>query len=157
MRCTLFPGNVIVGGLLFVVGLAVATGLGHVLVEWFLTWVRKKSGVPFKASGDQVPNWITGAFERLLAFVLVVTVSEFQQVALILLAWMGAKLAANWQRQPFRGDGSAADQRLRIYTISALMAGTLSLAIGIAGGEIARRGAECMSLVAPQAALLSED
>jgi hypothetical protein len=53
---------------------------------------------------------------------------------------MTAKLAANWQRQPFKGDGGVKDQKLRVYTISALMAGTLSLGFGILGGLIARQG-----------------
>lgn len=125
------------GVLLFVGGLAVAL-LAHFPVKWFLDWVRRESGVPTEAEGKRVPSWITGTFERLFAFLLVIAISDVDQVALILLAWMAAKLAANWQRQPVKGDDSEADQRVRVYTISALMAGTLSLVLGVSGGAIAR-------------------
>jgi hypothetical protein len=123
-----------------IAGLAVALGLGHVVVRYFLKFVRWMSGVPAEPRGKRVPNWITGLFERSLAFVLVVTITDMKEVGVVLLAWMTAKLAANWQRQPFKGDGGVKDQKLRVYTISALMAGTLSLGFGILGGLIARHG-----------------
>jgi hypothetical protein len=117
------------GVLLFTLGLAVAL-FAHFPVKWFLDWVRRKSEVD-PPTGKRVPNWITGTFERLLAFVLVIAVSQIEQVTLILLAWLGAKLAANWQRAPY-------DELARVYTISALMAGTLSVGLGVLGGVIAR-------------------
>jgi hypothetical protein len=126
--------------LLIIAGLAVALGLGHVVVKYFLKFVRWMSGVPAEPPGKRVPNWITGLFERTLAFVLVVSTGDMKEVGVVLLAWMTAKLAANWQRQPFKGDGGVKDQKLRVYTISALMAGTLSLGFGILGGLIARQG-----------------
>jgi hypothetical protein len=61
-------------------------------------------------------------------------------VSLRVHALVTAKLASNWQRQPFKGDGGEADQLVRVYSISALMAGTLSLGFGILGGLIARHG-----------------
>jgi ABC-type dipeptide/oligopeptide/nickel transport system permease subunit len=45
---------------------------------------------------------------------------------------MAAKLAANWQRR------EEADYGVRANTLIALMAGTLSLGIGVLGGLIAR-------------------
>ena len=50
---------------------------------------------------------------------------------------MGAKLALNWKKQTFTGL-SDADRMVRVYGISALMAGTLSLGFGVIGGLIAR-------------------
>jgi hypothetical protein len=76
---------------------------------------------------------------------LVLFLGDLKQVGVVLLAWMTAKLAANWQRQPYKGDGGAKDQELRVYSISALMAGTLSLSIGVIGGAIARWGAGVVS------------
>ena len=121
---------------LFIAGVVFALGLGHVVVDWFLTWVRNKSDpstpVYYQAG---VPNWITGVFERLFAFVLVFF--NVPGTYVLLIAWMGAKLALNWKKQTFTGL-SDADRMVRVYGISALMAGTLSLGFGVIGGLIAR-------------------
>jgi hypothetical protein len=103
----------------------------HVPVELFLQSIRGESGVVDPPTGPRVPPLITGTFERLLAFLLVLFISDVEQVALLLIAWMGAKLASNWQRHPF-------DNTVRVYTVSALMAGTISLSFGVAGGLMAR-------------------
>ena len=119
---------------LIIAGLVVALGLGHVAVKYFVEFVRWMSDVPAEPPGKRVPNWITGLFERSLAFLLVLFLPDIKEVGVVLLAWMTAKLASNWQRQPFKGDGGEADQLVRVYSISALMAGTLSLGFGILGG-----------------------
>jgi hypothetical protein len=123
------------GVLLFILGLAVALG-SQPIVKWFVQWVRTKSGVPIDREGEGVPPWIVGTFERLLAFALIFF--DVEQALTVLIAWMAAKLAANWQRQTLAGDESEADRKIRIYTLTALMAGTLSLAFGVLGGAIAR-------------------
>jgi hypothetical protein len=121
---------------LFIAGLVFVLGLGHVVVDWFLTWVRRKSELPtdmgIYVAG--VPNWITGVFERSFAFVLVF--ANVPGTYVLLIAWMGTKLALNWKKQPFVGASS--DRQVRVYSISALMAGTLSLGFGVIGGLIAR-------------------
>ena len=125
---------------LIIAGLVIALGLGHVVVKYFVEFVRRMSDVPAEPSGKRVPNWITGVFERMLAFLLLVFLTDMKEVGVVLLAWMTAKLASNWQRQPFKGDDGEADQLVRVYSISALMGGTLSLGFGILGGLIARCG-----------------
>ena len=123
------------GVLLFILGLAVALG-SQPIVKWFVQWVRKESGVPTDREGEGVPPWIVGTFERLLAFALIFF--NVEQALTVLIAWMAAKLAANWRRQTLVGDDSEADRKIRIYTLTALMAGTLSLGFGVLGGAIAR-------------------
>ena len=124
--------------LLFIVGLAF-TLWAHYPVKWFLAWVRTKSGVPPDRPGAGVPNWIVGAFERLFAFGVVL--ADVENAYAVLIAWMAAKLAANWQRPTVVGD-SAVDREVRVYGISALMAGTLSLSLAVIGATIARLGCQ---------------
>jgi hypothetical protein len=81
----------------------------------------------------KVPHLVIGTFERLLAFFLVWLVPA-ERAGIILLAWMTAKLAANWQRR------EDADQEIRARTLIALITGTLSLSFGVVGGAIAKHG-----------------
>ena len=121
--------------LLLIVGLAVALA-SQPIVKSFVHWVREMSGVPVEREGEGIPPWIVGTFERLLAFALILF--NVEQAMTVLIAWMAAKLAANWQRQTLVGDNSEVDRKIRIYTLTALMAGTLSLGFGALGGAIAR-------------------
>ena len=84
-----------------------------------------------------MPPEIVGTFERLLAFLLVTfTVAGTYAV---LIGWMAAKLASDWQRQPITARTTRkAARTIRAQTITALLAGTLSLGFGVAGGLIAR-------------------
>jgi hypothetical protein len=81
---------------------------------------------------------IVGLFERTFAFGLVFT--NVEGAYAVLGAWMAAKLALNRQRPPFNADDAEAERQVRVYGISALMAGTLSLGLGVIGGVIARCG-----------------
>jgi len=120
----------------FLVGLLFALVLGHFVVEWFINWVRTKSGVEPRRTNAGVDNWIVGLFERTLAFAL--AFANVPGTYAVLIAWMAAKLALNWKR-PLPPKGSKKEEReRRVYGISALMAGTLSLSIGVIGGIIAR-------------------
>jgi hypothetical protein len=123
---------------LFVVGLGFALGLGHLVVKWFLGWVRERSGVPANRAEAGVENWIVGLFERTLAFVL--AFANVEGAYVVLGAWMAAKLALNWRRHPFNKDDPNAEREVRVYGISALMAGVLSLGFGVIGGAVARCG-----------------
>jgi hypothetical protein len=87
-----------------------------------------------------LPPWITGTFERYFAFALVAAAGITATVGTVLVAWMGAKLIANWQRQPGEGP-SLQSQIIRAHTLNALIAGTLSLSIGVASGWVAREAA----------------
>ncbi len=91
-----------------------------------------------------VPPWLVGVFERYLAFLLVALGGDAKAVGTVLIAWIAAKLAANWQRQPGRGS-ELQDQIVRAHTLIALMTGTLSVLIGASAGWMARAGYLCLS------------
>lgn len=122
--------------LLFLLGLAIALGSNFV-VKAFSDWVREKSQVPPKPNYPRVPSWVLGTFERLLAFVVVAF--NIPQAGTIFIAWIAAKLAANWQRRDAKTDDREA-AIIRASTFIALMSGVLSLALGSLGGYIARCG-----------------
>ena len=122
---------------MFITGLAFALGVGLV-VGPFLTWVRTKSKVDPKRPGREgVPSWITGLVERTFAFA--VAFANVEGAYAVLIAWMTAKLALNWKRHPYKLNKKE-ERKVRVYGISALLAGTLSLGIGVIGGLIARCG-----------------
>jgi len=122
--------------ILFLLGLSVAL-LGYYLVKWSYDWVREESGLPTRDEDVvAVPHYIIGGFERLLAFFLVAL--NVSGAFTILVAWMAAKLAANWQRRATPGDDDKKDQEVRASTLIALMHGVLSLAFGVLGGLIAQ-------------------
>ena len=82
--------------------LALAIGLGVIFLSYgpvgsLSRWLGTKSHLDERnAKEEGVPVWITGNFERLLAFFLVFLHVEgaFTLIAL----WLGAKLAASWHR-----------------------------------------------------------
>jgi hypothetical protein len=118
----------------FLFGLLFALAFGHFVVEWFINWLRTRSGVKPRRT-NEVDHRIVGLFERTLAFAL--AFANFPGTYAVLIAWMAAKLALNWKR-PSSKESSNAERERRVYGISALMAGTLSLSIGVVGGIIAR-------------------
>jgi hypothetical protein len=142
---------------MFITGLAFALGVGHLLVGPFLTWVRANSDVDPKRPGREgVPPCITGLVERTLAFA--VAFANVEGAYVVLIAWMTAKLALNWNRPG--ADVKEDERQVRVYGISALLAGTLSLGIGVIGGLIARCGthganASCADATAAAHFLLS--
>ncbi len=117
----------------FVMGLAVAL-LAYVPVEEFQSWLRRRCRVP--RHDQAVPVWITGTFERLLAFFLIL-LTDGQGAYAVLIAWMAAKLAANWPRWPLPKEDDEQLRKLRARTFIALMTGIVSLAFGVFGGLIA--------------------
>jgi hypothetical protein len=126
--------------LLFILGLAIAL-LAHFPVEWFVHWLRHKSDLPPREPRKlTVPVHIVGTFERLLAFFLVCL--NVEGTYAILIAWMAAKLALSWQRQPSSSDEREVevDREIRAVTLVALMGGIVSLTFGILGGVVARWG-----------------
>jgi hypothetical protein len=119
-------------------------------VGLLLEWLREASGIKGTRSVREkgVPVEIVGSFERWLAFVLVVLVGVGTAYP-ILIAWLGAKLAASWHRGPVtpsknqrRSIGAAlrddedyeAGRKIRAGTLSALLAGIASLTLGILMG-----------------------
>jgi hypothetical protein len=116
-----------------VASLALTLLLGHFAVKWFVALVRKLSNLTERYP-EAVPAWIVGMFERAMTFVLFLFAVE--DAGTVLIAWMAAKLAANWQRRELTNN-ERKSLWIRAQTFVALMAGVLSLAIGVLGGSIA--------------------
>ena len=112
-------------------------------------WLGAKSRVQERTAKDEgVPVWITGNFERLLAFFLVLFHVEGGYTLLAL--WLGAKLAASWHRLPTEPYGDRNDDEKRDYarqiragTLCALIAGIVSVLIGAFAGLVVRSVCQC--------------
>jgi hypothetical protein len=76
----------------------------------------------------QVPPWFIGAFERMLAYL--VFFLSIPEAYTILGAWIVVKLASNWHRLSMDGVGEEDREGIVTQSLIALMAGTLSVAIG---------------------------
>jgi len=136
--------------LVLAIGLAVIL-LANPFVGRLSRWLREKSRIePRKVSEEGVPVWITGHFERLLAFLLVVLHVEGAYTLIAL--WLGAKLAASWQRIPTeiqKGDewkSREHSRQVRAGTLCALIAGIVSILIGVAAGLVVRVVCQCCTL-----------
>jgi hypothetical protein len=138
--------------------LAFAIGIGVIFVAYgpmgfFSRWLGTRSHIDARTAKEEgVPVWITGTFERLLAFFLVVLHVE-GAYALIAL-WLGAKLAASWHRLPTEpyGDTQGDDEQrehnrqIRAGTLCALIAGIVSVLIGALAGLVVRNVCQCCVL-----------
>jgi hypothetical protein len=113
----------------FLLGIVIVL-LAYYPVDWFVAWLRNISGVTDWWNKTGVPVFVTGTFERGLAFT--VSFLALPDAGTILAAWMVAKLAAGWQR--VEGDA----QQVQGGTLIALMAGIVSLAFGWFAGWLAR-------------------
>src|SRR5262249_51407265 len=142
--------------------LALVIGLGVIALAYgplgsFSRWLGAKSRIdPRTAAEEGVPFWITGNFERLLAFSLVVFHVEgaFTLIAL----WLGAKLAASWHRVPAEpyaatevdyekfAENREYNRQIRAGTLCALIAGIVSVLIGAFAGLIVRNVCHCCVL-----------
>ena len=122
------------------VGLVVAWPLGYLVVEWLIRILNRLCDLPPKPEGPAFPAWLLGLFERALAFVLVV--AKRDQIAVVLIAWMAAKLAINWQR-PVEQSAAQSEPERRIRGFITLIAGVVSLSFGILGGVIASGNFRC--------------
>jgi hypothetical protein len=90
---------------------------------------------------------ITGSFERMLAFTLAVL--NVKLLWPVLIAWMGAKLAASWLRFPMDLDRNPGrkirtpntdrtGREVRAGHLVAVLVGTTSLMVGVAMGVFVR-------------------
>jgi hypothetical protein len=128
----------------WLVGLLVSLVLGSIFIWFFLLIVRRdlpeEKPPAAGAQPDQkptaveaqirgVPASITGMVERLFFTVLVAM--DASGVPTAMVAWIGVKMAANWNR-PGRGDSS----EVRVWAISALLAGLISMLFAYIGGWI---------------------
>jgi len=138
--------------------LAFAIGIGVIFlaygpVGFFSRWLAAKSQVKERTAKEEgVPVLITGNFERLLAFFLVIFHVEGAYALLAL--WLGAKLAASWHRLPTEPYGDTKDddekreygRQIRAGTLCALIAGIVSVLIGALAGLVVRSVCQCCVL-----------
>jgi hypothetical protein len=106
-------------------GLVFALGIGHIGVELFLRWLRGR-----KPERERVPAWLTGLVERF--FFTLVVAFEVGGAATAMIAWIAAKMLANWNRA-----GQPATDEQIFGAFSALLAGALSMTFALFGGLIA--------------------
>ena len=136
--------------------LAFAIGIGVIFVAYgpmgYLSrWLGAKSRIDARNTLEEgVPVWITGTFERLLAFFLVLLHVEGAYTLIAL--WLGAKLAASWHRLPTEPDTQGDDEKreynrqIRAGTLCALIAGISSVSIGALAGLVVRTVCQCCVL-----------
>jgi hypothetical protein len=120
------------------VGLVLVYPLGHIIVDEFLTRLRRASEFKDPRKQPGVPLEITGCFERLLAVILFAICVPVGDAVTALGIWLGLKLAVNWQ---ILGTHSAS-RNVRVGAFTALMAGVLSVALGGFGGWLFRFGCD---------------
>ena len=134
--------------LAFAIGVAVIF-LSYGPVGLLSRWLGAKSRIEERTAKEEgVPVWITGNFERLLAFFLVLF--HVESAYALLALWLGAKLAASWHRlptEPYR-DTKNDDEReygrqIRAGTLCALIAGIVSVLIGAFAGLVVRSVCQC--------------
>lgn len=126
-------------------------------MAWIIQWLRIQSRIAGTRAATEkgVPAWIGGGFERLLAYGFVLFQADTTLTATVLIAWLGAKLAASWQRVPI-GANDEAGRQIRAGTLSALIAGIISVLIGVLVGLAVRHACEGFSLeLRPPGCLLS--
>jgi len=126
----------------WVVGLLFSLLVGHFAVSWLLNLLRNWMRIekPKDYSGTRtVPPWLIGFFERLFFTVAVGVIgpNDLAEIITAMMAWLGIKLAANWNRES-RDDGISRKDRLVIIrlSLSATLAGLVSMTIAMLGGFI---------------------
>lgn len=116
--------------------MAAAMVAGHFGTKWFHDLLNASAHLGDRDPKNRLPGWITGTFERLLTFGLVLW--DFPDFQNVILAWLAAKLAANWQRPEPESASPAERQVYRTRALIAVMAGIVSIGFGYFGGVIAK-------------------
>jgi len=108
-------------------GLAVSLILGGLVTPLFLYVLRRSIGLSYNPrSTPEVPGWLTGSMERF--FFTIMVAFDVSGTSTAMIAWIGIKLATNWNRM--------LDINLHGYAFSALLAGLLSMFFALLGGLI---------------------
>ena len=112
----------------WIAGLFVSLVVGELVTWQFLKDLRKRLGVTPEQKKEVAP-WITGTIERLFFTVLVGF--GVQGVPVAMMAWLGLKLATNWNHPDWAGQAGA-----RSFALTALLAGLVSMLFAYLGGLI---------------------
>lgn len=110
----------------WIVGLVLSALVGYMLVGVFLFWLRAKLGVPFEKESPGVSPGITGGMERIFFSSLVA--ADASGYATAMIVWLALKLVANWNRP------DETERTRRLWGISGLVAGLMSLWVALLGG-----------------------
>lgn len=110
----------------WIVGLFLTGFVGHVACKAFLDWLRARVGLPEK-TWQPLLTTVTGITERTF-FASLVAIQPSAIIATAMVAWVGLKLAANWNHPDQK-----IDQR-RVWAMTALIGGLVSMLIAFFGG-----------------------
>jgi hypothetical protein len=120
------------------IGLGVSIVIGRFVTWGFLETLRWHMHIPetnLDPSTRGVPAWFTGAAERLFFTVLVAF--HMSGVTVAMIAWIAAKLDANWNRSSLDEPKYDRDTIRRARgSFSILLAGLVSMLFALLGGLI---------------------
>ena len=130
----------------------VGGAIGAGIIVWFLRWLVfvGKSSQSDSSSPSRIRLWaftnLIGGLERLIISLLVL--SGMTEAFAFSAAWIGFKMAANWNRQGrleafnFTDDISDEEKWRRVArgSLSALVGSVISVGFGIVGGLIIKGG-----------------
>ncbi len=119
----------------YIIGYGISV-LGGGIVGWsFLKFIRseRRLGAKPPTDADKVKPWLTGFIER-TAFTSLV-VMGMPGIGTVMMAWLGLKLATNWNHPDFQNNPKA-----RSHAFAALLAGLISMLFAYAGGVYVLQG-----------------
>lgn len=118
-----------------IAGATTAVIVGHFAASGFHWLVKRHIGLGTKPNPHipRIPPKLTGIIERLIFFVILVAApQDLATVAGLMIAWLGLKVAANWQRYDPKDVPAAGT-----HTLLALLTGVVSLAFAGLGAYVA--------------------
>jgi len=125
----------------FFLGLIVALAIGHGVLRWLHRWLHDRIGI--EDDDKPVPPWLTGLIERFVFFLMVAF--NMPATPVTMMAWLGIKLAANWNRSvstpPKKAEQDAiaeAERKRAQGAIAAAVLGLLSMGFALIGGLLFR-------------------
>ena len=126
----------------WVIGLSLSLIAGHFVSRWFRNFRTQhikeavndseaiKKQQKEQISSNLLPK-VTGLIER--TFFTLIVAFDVSGGAVAMIAWLGAKMAVNWNRQS--GDNSVVNRAL---SMTALQTGMVSLLFALIGGLICK-------------------
>jgi hypothetical protein len=119
------------------VGLMFAVVVGAAAIPFLKQLVELSAGLDAGDRGKRVPAWLTGLVERV--FFSLIVAYDISGAAPGMMAWIGLKMAANWNSAEARlGDGKSepSDRDILNRRFTALITSALAMGIAMIGGLI---------------------